>query len=298
MNRSARRCCAGAALVLLGCGSRTGLLKPDPDPLAVPDAAPSPPVRSDCTDLSATLVYVVTIDSRLLSFDPRTNVFAPIGALACPAAFGGPFSMAVDRRGVAYVEYESGELFRVSTKTAKCEPTKWVARHDGFFKFGMGFSTDLGGPRETLYLASADLAASPGVTGGQLARVDLDTFSMENLGPFSPPLQLAELAGTGDGRLFTFYSASSTPGSTTDVHLAQVDKTTAKLLADDPLPGVQFGRGWAFGFWGGDFYLFTAPGGAGSIVTRFRPSDHSLVDVGSFGGVISGAGVSTCAPAF
>jgi hypothetical protein len=45
----------------------------------------------------------------------------------------------------------------------------------------------------------------------------------------------------------------------------------------------------------GDFYLFTAPGGS-SIVTRFRPSDGSLVQVATLSQTIVGAGVSTCAP--
>ncbi|MGH7281076.1 MAG: hypothetical protein ACRELY_06100, partial [Polyangiaceae bacterium] len=62
----------------------------------------------------------------------------------------------------------------------------------------------------------------------------------------------------------------------------------------DPLPGVTIQGGWAFGFWGGDFYTFT--GGGPSTVTRFRPSDKSIVQVATYPSEIVGAGVSTCAP--
>ena len=65
---------------------------------------------------------------------------------------------------------------------------------------------------------------------------------------------------------------------------------------------MQQGRGWAFAFWGGDFYLFTCPFSGptqsctSSRVTRFRPGDKSITQVGSYRGIIVGAGVSTCAP--
>jgi hypothetical protein len=64
------------------------------------------------------------------------------------------------------------------------------------------------------------------------------------------------------------------------------------------LPSVFEGTGWAFGFWGGDFYTFTAPDGTTSVITRYRPSDQSIVVVGMapFGVQLVGAGVSTCAP--
>ena len=62
--------------------------------------------------------------------------------------------MAVDRTGIAYVVFSpSGELFRVSTATAACEPTPFVSGQGGFSStFGMGFSGDTDGG-ETLYVA-------------------------------------------------------------------------------------------------------------------------------------------------
>jgi hypothetical protein len=61
-------------------------------------------------------------------------------------------------------------------------------------------------------------------------------------------------------------------------------------------PGIDIAGGWAFAFWGGDFYTFTAPSG-NTLVQRYRPSDGSVVTVSSLAGrQVVGAGVSTCAP--
>lgn len=69
------------------------------------------------------------------------------------------------------------------------------------------------------------------------------------------------------------------------------------------LPAVETPAAWAFSFWGGDFYLYTAPDPLSdpsrtTNVTRYRPSDGSvdaqyMVNIGFR---IVGAGVSTCAP--
>ena len=59
-------------------------------------------------------------------------MFTLIGTIACPVVNAGdePFSMAVDRTGIAYTVFFNpnrtdpllgGELFRVSTATASCE---------------------------------------------------------------------------------------------------------------------------------------------------------------------------------
>ena len=60
--------------------------------------------------------------------------------------------------------------------------------------------------------------------------------------------------------------------------IVQIDKATAQVTNSSTLADVPQGQGWAFAFWGGDFYTFTAPGSA-SVVTRFRPSDGSIVQV-------------------
>ena len=308
----------GVALVLIAlgtagfiaCGSRTGLpfdeaaLDPDvgSDARRLPDGAIADSIddipmldaskrdanRMDCVDAGQTQIYVVTDTNDLLSFYPPTGVFKRIGVLACPTGGGfTPFSMAVDRKGVAFVLFEDqqrirGELFRVSTATGACIPTSYVSGQHAFNSFGMGFSTNAGGPAETLFLANQDSV---------LGSLNTTTFNLTSIATFTPAITLAELTGTGDGRLFAFYSPAANVG---DSFVGEIDKTTAAVIATNHI-SLALGRGWAFGFWGGDFYLFTAPSGS-SIVTRYRPSDQSLTPVGAYPGVIVGAGVSTCAP--
>lgn len=303
------------AWALVACGSRTGLFAPegdfatDDEDATVPgDGAPVgdgsvvdalPPLdatpprdadQNDCPDGDATLIYVVTDQNELFSFYPPDGTFRQVGRIVCPSAPGTtPFSMAVDRQGAAYVVFNDGALYRVSTATAACVATSFVPAQLDFTTFGMGFATDQAGPVERLFIAGDGRSGS----ARGLATIDLPTFRVAPIGEFTPPIERAELTGTGDGRLFAFYTKNATAGS----FVGEVDMSSARVLAESRLGQVELGQGWAFAFWGGDFYLFTAPDGAASRVTRFRPSDGSVTVVGSIATTIVGAGVSTCAPA-
>jgi hypothetical protein len=300
----------GPLVLTAACGSRTGLLVPVVEDGTVSDAgpdvteqdvAPFPVGPNECADAGATLVYLITADSQLMSFDPPTTTFHAIGTIACPDPQGtSPFSMAVSRSGVAYVVYESGYLFRVSTLTAACEATSFVP-DDAVFAapFGTGFSADApdagtdGG--ETLYVASCPLTAGGSPGPSSLASIDTTTFALHAIGQLSPVIENAELTGSAAGALFAFWA----PDESSNTSIVQIDKATAGDTPVATLPGVDLGNAWAFAFWGGDFYLFTAPDGVGSasLVTRYRPADGSITQVGTAPGVtVVGAGVSTCAP--
>lgn len=246
--------------------------------------------RDDCPDADATLIYVVSETNELLAFNPPAATFRAVGLLDCPATGVGarPFSMAVDRTGVAFVLFDDGELFRVSTKTAACVATNFTSTQGGFpVTFGMGFSSNNGGSAETLFVAG-DVTAG----GSDLASIDVTSFTLTDIGTFVPNINRAELTGTGDGRLFAFYQSNSGVGTA----IGEIDKTTAAIVAEDQLSTVPLGTGWAFGYWGGDFYTFTAPDGASSVVTRFDPTTKQLTQVANYPSIIVGAGVSTCAP--
>ncbi len=251
-----------------------------PDPYDAPEDV----IKNDCTDPTIQYVYVVTTSANLYSFRPSSLSFALIGQLSCPSTTS-PFSMAVDRKGTAYVEYQDGSIFRVSVATASCEPTPWVPGTGDFVNFGMGYSTDEGGPAESLYLAGSGYSGeSP-----RLGRLDTETFTLTEIGPLSDPGY--ELTGTGDGRLYGFFQPEGT-----FAHLVRLDKQNAGIDYDVLLPGVGVGSGWAFSFWGGDFYFFTAEPGY-TTVTRFQPDLQNLSVVASLPDeVIVGAGASTCAP--
>jgi hypothetical protein len=311
--------------LLFACGSRTGLgvvdvvdapdastdaaidVRPARDAAAEIDAVPDalPPIdarpgdadRTDCPDASDTLVYLIANDNRLLSFHPPTAAVRPIGTIACPNTGGEtPFSMAVDRKGVAYVLFSAstpgsagGRVYRVSTATAACVATPFQPGQGNFRLFGMGFVALGGGPTDTLFIAGSGQRV--GDAEG-LATLDLTSFRVNPIGNFAPVIQRAELTGTGDGRLFGFYTKPSQPNGSV---VGEINPLTAQVFAESPLPNVDQGNGWAFAAWGGDFYLFTGAG-ARSPVWRFRPSDGTVAQVAIVDALVVGAGVSTCAP--
>jgi hypothetical protein len=277
------------AFAVVACGARTELYD---DTYSEPGihVTPVPPAGvSDCPDPSQTLVYAIAESNALYSVYPPTFALTKIGTLDCPAASGAtPFSMAVDRQGIADVVFDDGELFRVSTATAACTRVPFVPDQDGFLTFGMGYSGDADGTTETLYI-SADTQEGSSAMG--LASVDANLV-VHPIGSLSPAVG-AELTGTGGGQLFGFYSHTDNMGPT---FIGEIDKSTATIVAETPLPGVVQGNGWAFAFWGGDFYVFTSPNDGGSTVWRYRTSDGSLTKIATLDDLIVGAGVSTCAP--
>ncbi|AUX44397.1 hypothetical protein SOCE26_058610 [Sorangium cellulosum] len=251
--------------------------------------------ESDCIERAA-LVYVLSAENELYSFRPDRKEFTKIGDLDCPTQMQ-PNSMAVDRDATAWVNYaedddSAGTLFKVSTEDARCEPTS-IALGPSWSRLGMGFSSDAARPsEEQLFLAAvADGAQSLG-----LGRLDGDVVIP--IGPFTGALRgaSAELTGTGDGRLFGFFTTSP-------IQHAEIDKATGAIIDTTPLPDIEVPGAWAFSFWGGDFYFYTAPSlgtnpSRTSNVTRYRPSDGSVdtAYMTNVGFRIVGAGVSTCAP--
>lgn len=301
----------GCAAMVTGCGSRSTLdnatvylgsaAAPPEDAgldaveagLDAAEDAPLPPIESgplpdvvltNCSSPSILYIYVVTTQGNLWSFYPPTAVFTPIGPVDCQGAVGTPFSMAVDRAGTAYVEYsvngaQPTSIYRVSTRDGSCTRTPFVPSNP-MQVFGMGFVGDPDGATDTLYIAEP----------GQLDTLDVNTFRVSEVGAFIP--ERAELTGTGDGRLFTYFE----PQNATSTVIDQVDPTSGAIVASSPLSMVSI-FDFAFGYWGGDFYIFNGSGTT-STVTRFSPGDGSQVVIAMLPESIVGAGVSTCAPQF
>lgn len=311
---------AAAAMFALACGARTALHAPPPDasvtdagtdasdaasdvpdapdatPDAIADSGPdvfdaAPDVHhTSCQEAGITYIYLISSENELLRFYPPSLNFRKIGTINCPTTTPGdtPFSMAVDRSGIAYVLFQSGDLFRVSTLTASCKATPFVSDPNFGTTFGMGFSADLNDPGETLYIA----ANSASGNSAGLGTIDLTTFNLTPVAPFTQPIGNPELTGTGDGRLFGFG-----PGAP-DSHIARIDKTTARITNDVilNLQQSQFSA-WAFAFWGGDFYTFTSSTPGHSVVHRYTPGGSTTPPVvATTSYTIVGAGVSTCAP--
>jgi hypothetical protein len=145
---------------------------------------------------------------------------------------------------------------------------------------------------DTLYVSDHD--------GKGLAKVDLNSYTLSTIGPYSGILKgvTSELTGTGDGKLYGFFVTS--PAT-----VAEIDKTNGNILTMNQVANTYAGTAWAFAFYGGAFYIFTADNsggglpkdGTGSDVTLYKPSDNSSMIVkGKIGFTIVGAGVSTCVP--
>jgi hypothetical protein len=239
------------------------------------------------------VIFVVSSENVLLKFDPAKLTFSTIGALKCPAGFGDtPFSMAVDRAGTAFVLYQSGNIYKASTEDASCGPSGYQPNQLGWARFGMGYVSDAAGSEsETLYIIDGTGLGGGGANKG-LGKIN-HSGQLATVGQFDQGFagRTAEVTGLGDGRLFAFFVDNGK--SAYDV--AEIDKTTGKILssAPQPLPAV---NAWAFAHWGGSFYLFNSGSTGSSKVHKYTPGKGTQQVVDSAGYRIVGAGVSTCAP--
>ena len=248
---------------------------------------------TDCPD-ETKLVYVVSEERVLYKFDPQAVAFTPIGSVDC-ASGSYANSMAVDRQGNAWINYGDGSRWRSSTKSGGCFATGFKTNQQGVGLFGMGFNAkSQGSTSETLFICD--------LMGGGLGIIDLSTMTLSRLGPFTGALmgRDAELTGTADANLYGFFVGSPL-GDAGAASVVQIDVNSEGGVKTWTLPTVDTGSDWAFSFWGGDFYLYTADkynmADPFSTVTRFRPSDGSVTVVAqNIGFRIVGAGVSTCAP--
>ncbi len=246
---------------------------------------------------AATLVYVFSVDNEIYSFDPPSKTFTMVAAPDCQTNGGQPNSMAIDRDLVAWLNYiddgspNGGSIYAFDLKTKSgCQSA--VTLPNNYGQVGMGFSTNaVGGTAETLYV--------DGIGGGGLATIDMMTKTLVPVGSFANDASLtgqsAELTGTGAATLFGYFT------TTPYVRVAQINKSNADIISDFELQGVMPPDDWAFSFWGGDFYLYAAPGTnntGNSSVIHYSPGTKTVdpTYVADVGFQIIGAGVSTCAP--
>ena len=226
----------------------------DADGTGTGDSSTGEPTVCECAP-GTDVIHVLSDDGQLWTYDPVANAFGLVGKIPC-GDFA-PFSMAVDRQGQAWVllldniphaTVDKG-LFKVPIADASaCEP---VAYTEGLFGvFGMSFVTN--GPPDTCeklyvhsYSGSGPFAEGPGI--GSLGVLDDETGILDVVGPLN--FDGGELAGTGDGRLFTFAGVDP-------VKLVELDKDTGTEITVLPLDGVSKTSASAMAFYGGDFYLF------------------------------------------
>jgi hypothetical protein len=270
---------------------------------SVGDAGDGGLVGEGCEE-RARWIYVVDSDDNFFRFEPDALMFHQIGAgpLACPntATDGGmshPFSMAIDENAVAYVLYDDGDLYRVSTLDGTCEATPYVPGQMGFTQFGMGFSSNAPSPDrmgETLYIARG-LSSDD-----ELATLNVNTYAVTYVADITG---VPELTGNGNAELWGFFpeNMSSTirkMNKATGATITSYDLTTS--TPDTISAGNR--NAWAFAFWGGSYYVFYKTT-AETSTDVYRLTPGPTVPTSTFTRVIDnsgrrivGAGVSTCAP--
>ncbi|MBX3206717.1 MAG: hypothetical protein KF764_16730 [Labilithrix sp.] len=273
----------GLAAIAAGCansGERaSGFVEGEPDAATAASGqfeeggAPPGTEPVECAE-ATTQIYVVATDKGLYRFNPRDLSFKRIGTLGCPTG-AGTFSMAIDRRGTAWVEYTDGRVYAVDTNDATCKPTSFKPGQTGFDLFGMGFALNGDDPKEgeTLYVA-----------GTGLASLDTKSFDLKFIGSLTGGR--TELTSIGS-KLFGFSVDSGL--------VSRLNKQTGATEATHRTSAILESGGFAFAHWGGSFWLFT--GRTTSTVTAYSPTtDESTVMVDNTGMLIVGAGSSTCAP--
>jgi hypothetical protein len=237
--------------------------------------------------------YIYTVDSNGMfsRFDPTTLTSLDIAPLNCPST-ASPFSMNVDQKGIAWVVFDDGSLFRVDTANASCTATTYQQGQHGFTTYGMGSVFDSNTGIDTLYLASGLLTGST----SQLGTLSFPSLTVSPVATI--PIGWLELAGTGDGQLWGYAPSGSAAGGPL---LARIDRTTGGLLDSYAVPEIVTIGGFALKFFGGAFYIFVGP----DVWRIYRstlvpgqtshavPATRVLTNPGRD---IVGAGVSTCAP--
>ncbi len=254
--------------------------------------------KGSCTDEASKLIYLVDSANDFLSFDPRllpNDPFRMIGKLTCEGGSGSPFSMSVDRQGVAWVTYDDGEMFKVDIADAHCEPSGYIAHASGSTTFGMGFATDApGSDSEHLYIAADD--ASSALHALDTAH-DVVPRRVGTIHPAANPNP--ELTGGSDARLYGFYPDSAGVAFVQEIDRASGDARGPRWpLGSAPLGDV---AAYAFAQWAGVFYIFvTTVDGGLDMNSTVRTLDRAT---GAYQTIrehlpfrITGAGVSTCAP--
>lgn len=281
----------------------------EPPPVAFDVATPEldlpnvPPPLCPCAE-NTDRIHVVTVNGALWAFDPPTLDFElvvdllPLPGCATPQFF----SMSLDRDGLAWLQHSDGTLRTLDINApVACDNPGFVPPPELLItNFGMGFvSESIDNPCDTLFghrISGFGGPDGPGV--GLLFEIDTDVPDV--VGSYPTDFNRAELTGTGDGRLFAF--VDSIPAK-----LVELEKDSGATLDQIDLIGIDASTAFAFAAYGGDFYFFT---GSDSNFNRsevnhidYDDSDGNgeqditeIVAEVPFDGLISGAGVSTCAP--
>lgn len=233
-------------------------------------------------------IYTIDEDTTLSRFNPMTSQFFDVGKINCPTLLGSnPNSMAINRDGEGWVNFDSGELFKLTTATGTCTSTSYAPGQGGLTAFGMSFAQNSPGSLdETLFVADTAQGAST-----SLGTINLTNFKLATQIPIIGGIQ-PELTGDDDANLWGFFPSDSPP------RIARIDKKLGTLDRVHPLPFLNGNpQAWGVAAYRGDFYVFLQRDvDASTNIYRVDGTTGTLSTVvASTGRRIVGVGVATCA---
>jgi hypothetical protein len=267
-----------------------GVTVQDVDGCASEEATVSIPVMAlpPTCGPSTQFIYLVDESGELYQFYPNTVRLTDLGPIGCQSAFSTVNTMAVDRQGIAWVEYQDASVYKVDTTNLTCYPTSFNPSSTPSGGWGSCFAADAAGStNETYYIADS----------GSLYTINTTTMALGTVGAFTGfsgvMLNEPELTGTPSAELFGFF-----PG--TPWVLGQIDKANATILSQVPLRvisnNISTPGNWAFASWGNDFWFFVGDGGSTDIF-HFNATTATTTLATTTSAVIVGAGVSPCVQA-
>jgi hypothetical protein len=236
-------------------------------------------------------IYVVDENKNFLRWSPVTLAFQLIAKLSCPNASGTPFSMGVDRFGLAWIVYSGGQLFWVDIKTGSCslcplQPYKI----DAYYNYGMSFVAN----SPTTHAERLFIAEGLGGPTGRLAYIQPDKTNptVNFVAKFKNTGYGPELTGTGAGDLYAYFPDTAAANS----KVVRMDKATAQEIKSWSVPALPASpTDWAFAHWGGNFYIFVTAV-SNNVILFNSVTGKSTTVVANHAYRIVGAGVSTRAP--
>jgi hypothetical protein len=263
----------------------------------IPDGPPTTVSECECAE-GTDVIYVLSDNAELWSFDPEELEFTLISSFSCDGLIS-TFSMGVDRNAIAWVMFQGAEIYNIDVNNPlACIDPGYTPGQGGFDLYGMAFvSEGEDNPCDQLYALrySGGIGFQEGPGIGALGTMKTDDLLLDVLGPTD--YDGGELTGTGDGRLFAFAGASP-------AKLVEFDKDDASVIDILPLDTLELTNAFAFSFFAGDFYFFTE--GAGFVSSQVTHMDYDDSDADGEQQLevvvpnapirIVGAGVSTCAP--
>lgn len=95
------------------------------------------------------LVYLSTIERKLLGFDPKTLAITPIGDIVCPASSSSvPFGLAIDVKGTLWIPYNNGAIYQLTLGDMSCKKSGYKPLQSGWERFKVAFLGDAASPTE------------------------------------------------------------------------------------------------------------------------------------------------------